>query len=114
MAVIKIELPLDKLDNNTGAGGIEIKIPGFKNNPACPEEGQIFIEYYEGVIKVHVWKGEQDPETTIIEPGRNIFVPVETCQRCKHEDEPDTHANCQKCIVGDSKDNGFEEKDNAE
>lgn len=62
-------LTIDKeeIDNNEGSAGFEIKIPGFNGNPDSPEEGQIFIEYYEGKIKVHVWNGESDPITTEIE-----------------------------------------------
>jgi len=58
--------------------GIAIQIMGFKGNPADKEDvEQIYIEYYEGKILVHVWNGkqdlvhvwngEQDPETIGIE-----------------------------------------------
>lgn len=47
---------------------LEICIPGFKNNPAFPDDAQIFIEYYEDKVRVHVWNGEQDPITTEIDP----------------------------------------------
>ena len=64
--LITLKLSKQMLNYNSG-GGLEIRIQGFKSNPACPEEGQIFIEYYEKKIRVHVWNGEQDPVTTEIE-----------------------------------------------
>ncbi len=67
----------EEIDNNGGGGGIEIKIPGFKGNPQCPHEGQIFIEYYEGKIAVHVWNGDADPETIKIEKVRH------QCTKCE-------------------------------
>lgn len=63
----KITISKEELDNNQGGGGLEIRIPGFKNNPAAINDGQIFIEFYQGKISVHVWYGEQDPVTTVIE-----------------------------------------------
>ncbi len=63
----EIEMTKEDLDNNKGGGGLSIKVPGFKANPACPGDGQIFIEYYENKIRVHVWNGDQDPITTEIE-----------------------------------------------
>ena len=65
--LISLDVPQEVLDNNAGGGGLCIKVPGFKNNPASPEEGQIFIEFYDGKLRVHVWNGEQDPVTTDIE-----------------------------------------------
>jgi len=49
-------------------GGLSISIPGFKGNPAEVEPSQIYIEYYEGKLLVHIWRGEQDPETLEIPP----------------------------------------------
>lgn len=67
--LMTLKLSKEILNNNAGGGGLVIKIPGFKNNPACPDEGQILIEYYERKIRIHVWNGEQDPVTTEIEKG---------------------------------------------
>jgi len=43
--------------------GLQIKIPGFKNNPESPDDGQIYIEHYEGMVQVHVWNGEEEYPT---------------------------------------------------
>jgi len=66
-SLTKLTIQKDVLNNNAGGGGLEIKVPGFKNNPESPEEGQIFIEFYDGKLRVHVWNGEQNPITTDIE-----------------------------------------------
>lgn len=49
-------------------GGLSINIPGFKGNPAETEPSQIYIEYYEGKLLVHIWRGEPDPMTIEIPP----------------------------------------------
>jgi hypothetical protein len=59
----------EDLNNDAGGKGLEIKVPGFLGNPECPEGGQIFIEIYEGKLRVHVWNGESDPVTTECAPG---------------------------------------------
>jgi hypothetical protein len=64
---MKLELVTKNLDNNAGGGGLEILVPGFKGNPECPDEAQIFIEYYEGKLRVHVWNGDPDPTTVELE-----------------------------------------------
>ena len=63
----QIELSMKDVDNNKGGGGFSIKIPGFKANPACPDDGQVFIEFYDGKLRVHVWNGDQDPTSIIID-----------------------------------------------
>jgi hypothetical protein len=58
----------EELDNNGGEGGLEIIIPGTKTSPEddptnpCP----VFIEYYEGKIRVHIWTGNSDPQTIVL------------------------------------------------
>jgi len=42
----------EEIDNNDGGAGLEIRIPDFKGNPQSPDDGQIFIEYYEDKIQV--------------------------------------------------------------
>lgn len=49
-------------------GGLSINIPGFKGNPTEIEPSQIYIEYYEGKLLVHIWRGEPDPLTIEIPP----------------------------------------------
>ena len=53
-----------------GPNGIEISVKGFKGNPADDVPTQVFIEVYEGKLRVHVWDGETaDPHTTEIRPN---------------------------------------------
>jgi hypothetical protein len=59
----------NELVNEVGGRGLEIHVPGFLGNPEAPEDGQIFIEVYEGKLRVHVWNGESDPTTVECEPG---------------------------------------------
>jgi len=61
---------LDKhvLDNSEGGGGLEIRVDGYKDNPACPGEAQIFIEIYEGKLRVIAWNGQEDPKVLEIDP----------------------------------------------
>lgn len=63
-----LEFLAKNLDNNAGGGGLEIKFPGFAGNPECPDEAQLFVEYYEEKIRVHVWNGNSDPITTELLP----------------------------------------------
>ena len=63
-----LEFLAKNLDNNAGGGGLEIKFPGFTGNPECPDEAQVFIEYYEEKMRVHVWNGESNPTTTELNP----------------------------------------------
>ena len=63
----RLTIPVGVLCNDHGGGGLEIRVPGFKGNPVCPDEGQIFIEYYEGDLRVLVWRGESDPEIITID-----------------------------------------------
>ena len=65
---MELQLLSKNLDNNAGGGGLAILVPGFKGNPECPTDAQIFIEYYEGKIRVHVWNGSSDPVTTELNP----------------------------------------------
>lgn len=52
-------------------GGISVCVRGFRHDPNTgPEEGeQVYIEVYEGKLRVHIWDGSsEDPITTAIEP----------------------------------------------
>jgi hypothetical protein len=48
--------------------GIEIAVKGFKSNPTDGTESpaQVFIEVYEGRLRVHVWSGKEDPATSVV------------------------------------------------
>ena len=49
--------------------GINVVIEGFKGDPTDKNQGQIFIEIYEGKLQVHVWDGKNngDPHTVRID-----------------------------------------------
>jgi hypothetical protein len=66
-----LEFLAKNLDNNQGGGGLEIKFPGFIGNPECTDEAQLFVEFYEEKLRVHVWNGNSDPITTELNPELN-------------------------------------------
>ncbi|GAG97400.1 unnamed protein product [marine sediment metagenome] len=47
--------------------GIEISVTGYKADPSTTEPIQVYIEVYNGLLRVHTWTGEQDPKTVEIE-----------------------------------------------
>ena len=61
---IALNVSLKELDNNGGNGGLEIVIPGTVGDPTADPKNPIpvFIEYYEGKLRVLIWNGDQDPE----------------------------------------------------
>jgi len=77
--MIKQKIDAHILDNNEGNGGMEIRVNGYKSNPECPGEAQIFIEIYEGKLRVITWNGKSDPEIQEIDPEDSILVPCEDC-----------------------------------
>jgi len=54
---------LDNPDGSFCKGGVEINIEGYRANPACPDDGQIWLEIFEGKLQVHVWNGNEEPTT---------------------------------------------------
>jgi len=64
----RLTVTKEDLENNKGGGGLEIRVPGFKGDIESPDAGQIFIEYYNGKIRIHVWKGSSTPTTIELEP----------------------------------------------
>lgn len=51
-----------------GPHGIEISPEGYGDNESADGHGSpIFIEYYEGHLRVLVWSNINDPEPTIID-----------------------------------------------
>ena len=58
----KITVTEKELDNQDGGGGLEINIPGIQGNSADTLEQPIFIEKYDGEIRLVVWNGGQDPQ----------------------------------------------------
>ena len=67
--MIQLQLSLKDLDNNEGSGGLEIAIPGTVGDPTADPRNPIpiFIEYYEGKLRVLIWNGNQDPEIYRVE-----------------------------------------------
>ena len=66
---MRIELNADSLGINSQ--GLEIGIKGFKSSPTDvdSEPTQVYIEIYEGKLRVHVWDGSsQDPQSIVIDP----------------------------------------------
>ena len=63
-----------KLNKNTleyGPKGLEISVTGFKANPcdAECEPIQVYIEIYEGKLRICTWDGSsQDPQIVEIPP----------------------------------------------
>ncbi len=56
----------------TGPEGLEINVEGFQHDPtsADSEPTQIYVEIYEGKLRVHVWDGSsEDPRTVVIDTG---------------------------------------------
>jgi hypothetical protein len=66
-----MRLVLDKNSLGSDGAGLEIGVKGFKSSPtdADSERTQVYIEIYEGKLKVHVWDGSsEDPSTVEINP----------------------------------------------
>jgi hypothetical protein len=52
----------------TERGGLEIAVEGF-NGDAQEYPAQVFIEFYEGKLQIHIWDGSrEDPIATHIIP----------------------------------------------
>lgn len=50
--------------------GVSISVDGFKGDTGHVLTSQVFIEVYEGRLRVHVWNGGEDPvSTTDIDPA---------------------------------------------
>lgn len=60
----QITVTLADLDNNNGGGGLEIIIPGTIANTQDSLHCPVFIEYYEGKLRLLVWNNTQDPDIT--------------------------------------------------
>ena len=45
-------------------------VEGFKGDDSAAPAVQVFIEVYEGTLRVHTWDGtSQDPKTITIDPA---------------------------------------------
>jgi hypothetical protein len=66
-----MKLVFDEHTLGTGAEGLEISVKGFKSSPTDHESEpvQVFIEVYEGKLRIHTWDGSShDPATVVIDP----------------------------------------------
>ena len=45
--------------------GLSISVEGFKGDIGHKVQSQVFIEVYNGKLRVHVWSGGEDPVSTI-------------------------------------------------
>lgn len=44
--------------------GLTITVEGFRGDITNSVPSQVFIEFYEGKLRVHVWNGGEDPVST--------------------------------------------------
>lgn len=50
--------------------GLSIGVEGFKGASGHEGPSQVFIEVYEGNLRVYIWNGGEDPaSTTSVEPA---------------------------------------------
>ena len=66
-----MRLEFDKFSLGTASQGLEISVAVFKSNPVDAESDpvQVYIEIYEGKLRVHVWDGSsEDPQSIVIDP----------------------------------------------
>jgi len=61
---MRIELNPDEI-NSKLCDGLEIHIKGYEGSPEMIDEAnaQIFIESYEGKVRIHVWNDTVEPVT---------------------------------------------------
>jgi len=52
--------------------GLEIAVDGFTGDPTGVKPSQVFVEVYEGKLRIHVWTGESEDPTLSAE-----IVPLE-------------------------------------
>ena len=66
---MRIEVDADELDYEKGRG-LEILVKGFEGNIAnAPStDSQVYIERYDGEVRIHVWNNSGDPVTFKLVP----------------------------------------------
>lgn len=64
---MRLEIEPRQIDQQRGLG-LEIGVKGYKGdrNDLEGRETQVFIEYYDGKVQVHVWTGESEGPTHTI------------------------------------------------
>ena len=73
--MVQVTITSKELNNDNGGGGLEVIIPGAEGDPTagdlnCP----LFVEYYNGELRVVIWDGSDEPQ---IIPIKN-FKPKST------------------------------------
>ncbi len=63
-APLRLVIPEDAITTNKGANGLEIYIPGYRQAPDG-EGTQIYLEIYNGHLRVYVWDGGDDPAAVV-------------------------------------------------
>lgn len=77
-----MKLQFDTHSLGTGSAALEIGVKGFQGDPSCvaDEPSQVYIEIYEGKLRVCVWDGSsQDPQITVIDVADSA---PRTCPQC--------------------------------
>lgn len=65
---MRIEVDKEEIKTNEAAHGIEIAVRGFQGD-AGSVPAQVFVEFYNGKLAVHVWDGSsEDAQTFVIQP----------------------------------------------
>lgn len=64
-----MKLVFDKKElDSTGGYGLEVAVEGFKGDSGI-EPIQLFLEYYEGKLALHVWTvAAENPQTIVFTP----------------------------------------------
>ena len=67
---MQITLKRAELEHAKNPDGLSITVEGFKGDDSAAPAVQVFIEVYEGTLRVHTWDGtSQDPKTITIDPA---------------------------------------------
>jgi hypothetical protein len=54
-----------KPEEVTHPHGLAVTVAGFKGDVGHEVPSQVFIEIYEGRLRVHVWDGAEDPVSSV-------------------------------------------------
>jgi hypothetical protein len=77
---MKLELKPPEIEHPIG---LEITVEGFAGDTGSVKPSQVFIELYEGNLRVHVWNGnDEDPTASVTIPHLpNPSPPAEVSDR---------------------------------
>lgn len=72
--------------------GLSISVAGFKGDISGEPPSQVFIELYNGKLRVHVWNGTEDPAiTTEIERSQTRCAKSKRTRLCHRAKRPRTN-----------------------